>query len=146
MPSRLPILSLLALTCLLAGPPSAAGDKSAKLQTPDVVITSELEDKSKVLILKDRKTADSLFRLKEPAAREEFDRFVSDTAVSVEARTRAEFHRHWKEYERREGFSEMRAQYAAADPDRSRIPRAYLFDSSVVVYPGWIIVRRKPAR
>jgi hypothetical protein len=146
MRARVPFHSLLVLACALAGRPLTAGDKPARPQTPDVVISTELEGKSKVLILKDRKTADSLFRLKEPPTREEFDRFVTDTAVTVEARTRAEFRRHWKELERREGFREMRAQYAAADPDRSRIPRVYLFDSSVVVYPGWIIVRRKPAR
>src|SRR5687768_16337983 len=113
---RLSLVSLLALAGAVAGGPSSDSDKPAKPQTPDVIISSELEGRSKVLILKDRKTADSLFRLKEPPAREEFDRFVADTAVSVEARTRAEFHRHWKELERREGFREMRAQYAAADP------------------------------
>lgn len=146
MRARIPLFSLLALAGALAGRPLSAGDKPARPQTPDVVISAELEDKSKVLILKDRKTADSLFRLKVPPIREEFDRFVADTAVSVEARTRAEFHRHWQELERREGYTRLRAQYAAADPDRSRIPRVYLFDSSVVVYPGWIIIRRKPAR
>lgn len=146
MRNLLPSLPLLALSVVLVGRPSAAGDPAARPQTPDVIISGELEGKSKVLILKDRKTADSLFRLKEPPPREEFERFVADTSVSVEARTRAEFHRHWKELERREGFREMRAQYAAADPDRSRIPRVYLFDSSVVVYPGWIILRRKPGR
>lgn len=136
----------LVLAIFLPGRIASAGEDPSGTQSPDVVITSELAEESQVLILKDRKTADSLFHLREPAIRTEFVRFVQDTAVSVEVRTKAEFRKHWDKLERREGFREMRAQYASTDPDHSRIPRANLFDSSVVVFPGWVILRRGPNR
>lgn len=121
-------------------------DESAKAQTPDVVISVELADKSRILILKDRVIADSLFRLQTPPVLAEFEQFVKDTAIAVEVKTKAEFRRYWNTFEREEGFQEMRAQYAAADQDMTRIPRVYLFDSSVVVYPGWVVMRKKRGR
>ncbi len=138
--------ALLTFTFLLPGVQAVAKEDSSKSQTPDVVISKELAEKSRILILKDRGIADSLFRLQTPPARTEFELFLKDTAISVEVKTKAEFRRYWNAFEHQEGFQEMRAQFAAADHDKTRIPRVYLFDSSVVVYPGWVVMRRKRGR
>lgn len=138
----LPKAVLLAVLFPLLAPaldrPSAAPDRE---KSPDLIITSELENRSRVLILKDRRIADSLLRLQAPPLRGWFDQLIGDSAVAEEVGSREEFRKQWRDLEAREGFLDLRAQHAARDVDKTRIPRLYLFDSTVVVYPGWIILR-----
>jgi hypothetical protein len=118
--------------------------------TLKVILSSELEGRNRVIRLKDPLVADTLLRLKAPADRERFDRLLTDPALAAEVKTAEEFRAWWKHAEAEEGIRDLRAQLAAHDVDRGRIPRVYLFDSSVVVYPGWVIVRKrgpgKPSR
>jgi hypothetical protein len=58
-----------------------------------------------------------------------------------------EFRAYWAEYEKREGFDELRNQVRAHNNiDLTWVPRLYLFDSSLVIFPGWVVWRRKPGR
>lgn len=141
-----PLLALVPVFLALA--PShaldrASGAKKDSLRTLHIIISSELEERNKVLLLKDRGFTDSLMRNRLALEREGLDRLLADSALAVEVKTREEFGRHWKEIEDKHGFQDLRGQYAARDFDKSRIPRLILKDSSVVVYPGWIIFRRK---
>lgn len=58
-----------------------------------------------------------------------------------------EFRKYWAEYEKREGFDELRNQVrAATDIDMVWVPRLYFFDSSLVIFPAWFVWRKKPRR
>jgi hypothetical protein len=142
--------SLFAFAFALAPVAAMGGDQPAPApkpaMSPDLIISIELEDESDVWIVKDPQVADSLLRLKAPPARESLERLLGDSSMTVKIDTREEFRRHWRELELREGFRELRAQHAARDVDKGRIPRLYLFDSSMVVYPGWVVMRHKPRR
>ena len=54
-----------------------------------------------------------------------------------------EFRKYWAELEKREGIDELRKQLQANDIDRTWVPRLYFFDSNLVVFPGWFVLRKK---
>lgn len=136
-----------ALTISAAG--SAAGGKSAKadsLKALDVMITIELQSGNRILQLKDPGWMDSLNRAASGIRRDRFDRMVGDTGVAREMRTLEEFRAYWSKVEERGGFKSMKGQYAAQDIDRTLVPKIYLFDSSVVLFPGWVVLRKRAGR
>lgn len=138
------LLPALAIAASLAPSPLfAASPKRDSLEALKVIITDELEGKGKIIILRDRRLADSLIRIRPPLERERFNRIIGDTALAAEVKTREEFRAYWKKLEESHGFKDLRGQYVARNIDRARIPKLFLYDSSVVIYPGWIILRRK---
>lgn len=140
--------SLLLLLFALSPLTAAGKDKAAPRRVPDtleVILSSEMENRSKVIRLKDPRVADTLLQFRAPSDRRRFDSLIADDAVAEEIRTQEEFRAYWKKAESESGVEALRAQYAARDVDKGRIPKLYLFDSSVVVYPGWIIVRKRKA-
>jgi hypothetical protein len=117
---------------------------SDSLRTLQILIRSELDAKHRILILEDPALSDSLLRGSLRPREDRLLRLLGDSAVAREVRTRDEFRRHWARLEEREGFRALRDQYAGRDIDKGRVPKAYLFDSAMVVYPGWIVLRKKP--
>lgn len=142
-----PILKLmLTLVLALAMAPSrllAASPKRDSLEALKVIITDELEGRGKIIILRDRRLADSLIRILPPLERESLDRIIADSSLAAEVKTREEFRTYWRKIEESHGFKELRGQHVARNIDRARIPKLFLYDSTVVIYPGWIILRRK---
>jgi len=134
----------LALACLAHEALAADGAKSVKadsLHALRVLLSSEVKTGNDVLILKNPAVTDSLLR--NPSPRETFLHGLQDSALARPIRTREEFSVYWNRIEQENGIAALQSQMAAHDVDKSLIPKAYLFDSSVVVYPGWIIVRHK---
>ena len=84
--------------------------------------------------------------MRHPAPRETFLRGLRDIALARPVRGPEEFRAYWDRLEKENGIPAMHSQMAAHDIDKGRIPKAYLFDSSVGVYPGWIILRRMHPR
>jgi hypothetical protein len=91
------------------------------------------------LLLQDKPLADSLMRSALP--RQAFVERIRDSAVALEIKDQAAFRAYWKKMEAQEGYGGLKGRMAAHDVDKSRIPKAYLFDSTVVAYPGWIVLR-----
>lgn len=123
---------------------AAAGAKADSLHALRVLLSSEVKTGNEVLILKNPAVTDSLLR--NPPTRESFLQGLRDSALARPVRTPEEFRGYWNRIEKENGIPALRSQMAAHDVDKTLIPKAYLFDSSVVVYPGWIIVRRKTHR
>jgi hypothetical protein len=142
-------LSLLALT--LSAHAGASGEavaaKDAKTEKTDslntlrILLSSEVKTGNEVLIPKNPRLADSLLR--NPAQREVFLQDLRDSALFHPIRSPREFRAYWDRIEKENGIPALKNQMAAHDVDKGLIPKTYFFDSSVVVYPGWIIVRRK---
>lgn len=117
-------------------------NKSAdSLKTLNVILQSEFDKKGKVFICKSPGFADSLVR--SICDESGFKRAISDSSILVEINSKREFNRYWKKVEAENGIADLRNQLKAHDVDKTLIPKAYAFDSSVVIYPGWIIVRSK---
>ncbi|MEO6098625.1 MAG: hypothetical protein ABIW76_24310 [Fibrobacteria bacterium] len=136
-----------ALAAFAADPGSDAHRvKADSLKTLDVMITVELQSGNRVLRLKQPEGVDSLKRAGTGIRRDRFDRMVGDTGVAREMRTLEEFRSYWSKLEERNGFKSMKGQYAAQDIDRTLVPKVYLFDSAVVVFPGWVVLRKKAKR
>lgn len=57
-----------------------------------------------------------------------------------------EFRKYWAQVEKAEGFDKVREQINSRDLDRSWIPHLYFFDSNLVVFPGWFVIRKKNRR
>jgi hypothetical protein len=115
--------------------------KADSLRALRLLISSELRTGNEVLRLKEPGLSDSLLRRPEP--REKLMQALRDSSRARSIRDPEEFKAYWDRLERENGIKAVKDQMAAQDVDKSRIPHAYLFDSSVVVYPGWIILRRK---
>lgn len=81
----------------------------------------------------------------------EMDRGQLDTVELPEKKVRPSmndsiqknFKRYWSKVEAQDGFDELRKQMGSNDIDKLWIPHFYLFDSNVVIYPGWFIIRKK---
>ena len=138
------MLSTLVFAAMTVAAPLGEGrgdsDQADSLRTLNLLLSSEFKGGNQVLHLENKELADSLIR----SARQ-LDAFVSrirDSSISRRIRSKAEFKDYWEKVEAEAGFPELRGQLAAQDVDKSRVPKRYLFDSSVVVYPGWIVLRR----
>jgi len=114
---------------------------SDSLKILSVILKSEFAKKNQVFICKNPTFADSLVRsLCGPA---QFKNAISDSAVLQEIKSQNDFTRYWQKVEVENGIPALKAQMNAEDVDKTLIPKAYAFDSSVVIYPGWIIIRKK---
>lgn len=118
--------------------PAPAKDSLRALR---IVISSEYRAGDAVLEIRDPRRADSLLR--NVPSRGPLLEAIRDTGLSRELRGRAEFERYWDKLEADHGYPALRGNLAAQDVDKTRVPKAYLFDSSVVVFPGWIVVRKR---
>ena len=114
---------------------------SDSLKVLSVILQSEFAGKNKVFICKNTSFADSLAR--SLCGPENFKSAISDSAVLMEIKSQEDFSRYWKNVEIQNGIPDLKNQMNAHDVDKTRIPKAYAFDSSVVIYPGWIIIRKK---
>ena len=114
---------------------------SDSLQILSVILQSEFAAKNKVFICKNPTFADSLVR--SLCAPSNFQNAIADSAVLKEIQSKEEFSRYWQKVELDNGITALKAQMDAEDIDKTLIPKAYAFDSSVVIYPGWIIIRGK---
>lgn len=119
----------------------AKTEKADSLNSLRVLLSSEVKTGNEVLIPKNPRLADSLLR--NSPQREAFLRDLRDSSLFHPIRGPREFGVYWDRIEKENGIPALKSQMAAHDVDKGLIPKAYLFDSSVVVYPGWIIVRRK---
>jgi hypothetical protein len=54
-----------------------------------------------------------------------------------------EFKKYWAKVEKQEGFDKLRSQIQANDIDKTWVPHFYLFDSNLVIFPGWFVLRKK---
>lgn len=54
-----------------------------------------------------------------------------------------EFKKYWTQVEKADGFDKLKEQYRSRDIDRTWVPHFYLFDSTVVVFPGWFVIRKR---
>jgi hypothetical protein len=106
-----------------------------------VLITSEFRPGDALLEIRDARRADSLLR--NVPDRGPLLQAIRDSATARELRSRAEFDAYWDRLTKSSGHRALRGRLAAQDIDNTFIPRTYLFDSSVVVFPGWIVVRKR---
>ncbi len=51
------------------------------------------------------------------------------------------FKKYWTWYEKEEGFDKLRDQIRAWDINRSKIPHWYFFDSSLVLFPNFFVIK-----
>lgn len=119
----------------------AKTEKADSLNTLRILLSSEVKTGNDVLIPKNPRLADSLLR--NPAQKDVFLQDLRDSSLFHPIRGPREFRVYWDRIEKENGIPALKSQMAAHDVDKGLIPKAYFFDSSVVVYPGWIIVRRK---
>ena len=57
-----------------------------------------------------------------------------------------EFREYWRRAEEENGIGELRGRLKSWDIDKTWVPHLYFFDSSLVIFPGWIVLRRKPGK
>ncbi len=119
------------------------GKKADSLKALQLLISLEIKPENRVLYCGIDSLTDSLINCGEKANRLDFDRLIGDSAVAREIKTKDEFHRYWLKLEHEKGFEALKKQYERQDIDKTLIPKKYFFDSSVVIYPGWIILRKK---
>ena len=117
--------------------------KGDSLYVLEMLLRSEMKPDSRVLLLKNGTLADSLMRFGARGDLGAFENRMGDSALAREIKTQEEFRAYWKQAEGEEGITALKRQYEREDIDKTLIPKLYLFDSSVVVYPGWIILRKK---
>ncbi len=140
----LPLIAMCAAaSAAIAGGNAPAAKKNDSLKTLEVLLSSEMKTGNRVLHLKDGKLADSLMRGGSGFRRDGLEAFMGDSAVAREFKNREEFRRYWARTEERSGFKAMRQQYEIQDIDKSLIPKIYLFDSACVVFPGWVVLRKR---
>jgi hypothetical protein len=121
-------------------PATAPGEaKADSLHALRFLLSKEVKPGNEVLILKNPRLSDSLLR----HPQESFVAGLRGSGLARPIRSPEEFRAYWDRIEKENGIPALQSQMAAHDIDKGRIPKAYLFDSSVVVYPGWIIVRHK---
>ncbi len=134
------IISICAISCAMAkqGTQNKGADS---LKALSVILQSEFDVKSKVFICKNPSFSDSLVHSLCDAS--SFKQAISDSSILVEINSKREFNRYWKKVESQSGFTDLKNQLNAHDVDKTLIPKAYALDSSVVIYPGWIIIRKK---
>lgn len=153
MKMRLILLPLMAL-CAAAYPVFAGGaaaaakntdslKKTDSLKTLDVLLSAEMKTGNRVLHLKDGKLADSLMRGGTGFRREGLESILGDSTVATEFRNREEFRLYWARVQESNGFGALKRQHEIQDIDKSLIPKIYLFDSACVVFPGWVVLRKK---
>ena len=111
------------------------------LKVLNVILRSEFAEKSQVYICKNPSFADSLVR--SLCSPETFRTALSDSSVLEEIKSREQFKRYWQKVEVENGIPALKGQMQAHDVDKTLIPKAYALDSSVVIYPGYIIIRKK---
>jgi hypothetical protein len=140
----LPMIALCAAASLALAESKAASErKTDSLEVLQNIIRGEMKPKNRVLILKNSALSDSLLRLGSPVRRDELNRIIGDSSLVHEIKTSADFQRYWSKVEKQNGITALKNRYESVDIDKSPVPHAYLFDSSVVVYPGVIILRKK---
>jgi hypothetical protein len=54
-----------------------------------------------------------------------------------------EFKKYWAQVEKADGFDKLKEQYRSRDIDKTWVPHFYLFDSAVVVFPFWFVIRKR---
>lgn len=137
----------LSLLAMAAWAPSVQGKEAGGPALADslgrikVVIESEFRVGDSLFAIKDQRAADSLLR--NIPDRGPLLQAIRDTALAREMRTKAEFDAYWERVQSSSGHKRLRGRLAAQDVDRTRVPRIYLFDSTVVVLPGWIVARKR---
>jgi len=122
---------------------SVASKKADSLKSLQLIIKAEMKQKNRVLILKNGNLTDSLMREAGKVRRDQFESLISDSTVAHEVNSQEDFSRYWKTLESENGIEALKNQYNRADIDKSLVPKIFLFDSSVVVYPGVIILRKR---
>lgn len=122
---------------------NASNHGADSLETLKVIISAEMKPGNRVLRLQDGALSDSLMRQGGGLGRERFNDLMGDSTVARELKNREEFRRYWARVQENNGHGALKRQFEGQDIDRSRIPKMYLFDSSVVVLPGWVILRKR---
>ncbi len=107
-----------------------------------VFLQVELKQNERVIHLKNKGLADSLTQGMCKLSDVQIQSLSKDSALTVEIKTQEKFKTYWKQVEAENGVSDMKAQHASRDVDQSRIPKIYLADSSIVILPGWIVIRK----
>jgi hypothetical protein len=133
------------LLALGAHPGHGAGNRDAapadSLGSLRIMITSEFRPGDALLEIRDTRRVDSLLR--NVPDRGPLLQAIRDSATARELRSRAEFDAYWDRLTSSSGHRALRGRIAAQDIDKTFIPKTYLFDSSMVVFPGWIVVRKR---
>lgn len=118
----------------------AKGDSLESLRD---ILQKEFKSKERIFRLRQKNLADSILRGAPYLTLPQVRLLTEDSARTEEIRTEEGFRRYWDKVEAENGIAALKRQYAARDPDRSRIPKIYLADSAIVILPGWIVLRRR---
>lgn len=117
--------------------------KGDSIESIKFQLQKEFKSKRQIFRLKQNYLADSILDKAHSLTLPQILTLVEDSSRAEEFRTQGEFSAYWSKVEFENGIAAMKSQYAARDPDRSRIPKIYLADSSVVILPGWIVLRKR---
>lgn len=115
--------------------------KGDSIESIKFQLQKEFKSKRQIFRLKQDNLADSIFGKGTSLTLPQILTLVQDSSRTEEFRTQDEFRNYWSKVEFENGIAAMKSQYTARDPDRSRVPKIYLADSSVVILPGWIVLR-----
>lgn len=117
--------------------------KGDSIETLKFILQKEFKSNEQVFRLKMEKLADSVFRNAPTMTLPQLQTLLLDSSRTEEIRTQEGFRKYWSRVEQENGIAAMKSQHMARDPDRSRIPKIYLADSSIVILPGWIVLRKR---
>lgn len=124
-------------------PSTAVKAKGDSIESIKFDLQREFKSERQVFRVKKDNLADSIFGKAHTLTVPQILTLVQDSSRTEEFRTQDEFRDYWTKVEIANGISAMKSRYDARDPDRSRIPKIYLADSSVVLLPGWIVLRKR---
>ncbi len=119
---------------------SGLAKKTDSLETLHILLSSEMKPQNRIWVLKNGRLVDSLSHGLGKMRREDWDKVIQDSAIAKEMKSQEEFQAYWKKIEQREGITEFKSQMQGQDIVKSRIPKLILFDSTLIVYPGWVVL------
>ncbi len=122
--------------------PASRPAKGDSVETLRFILQREFKQKEQIFRLKKKNFADSLVEGKLSLSEKQLQNLMRDSTLSEEIKTQMRFRNYWAKVEAENGITALKSQYDARDPDRSRIPKVYLADSSILILPGWIVWRK----
>lgn len=127
-----------------AGKPQATGKaKGDSIETLKFILQTEFKSNEQIYRLKMENLADSVFSNAPSMTLPQIQTLLQDSSRTEKFLSQEGFKTYWSRVEQESGITAVKGQYMARDPDRSRIPKIYLADSSIVILPGWIVLRKR---
>ena len=63
--------------------------------------------------------------------------------ANTRGRGNREFREYWKTAEKENGITQLQGRLASGNIDKTWVPHLYFFDSNLVIFPGWFVIRKK---